>query len=246
MLNFALCDDSQVALNKLSKMLEAIIIQNKLDGQVSFCTQDPSSLLNYVKNNSVNVVILDIDLNHDISGLNLAESIRKQDKNIYIIFITGHLEFGLMAYKYKTFDYIAKPVTIERFQETILRLYDDVTDDNPRYIRLDNNKTIISEDSVKYIQKSGMKLVFTTDSRTYEVYNSFSKVAPLLPKQFVRCHKSYIVNLEKIDDIDFSTNIISFPHNEKCYIGPKYKNNFMEVFNNGNFSNHLDSIDNTK
>lgn len=246
MLNFVLCDDSQIAINKLSKMLESIIIQNKLDGQIVFSTQNPSDLLRYVKNNPVNVVILDIDLNNDISGLNVAESIRKQDKNIYIIFITGHLEFGLVAYRYKTFDYIAKPLSFERFQETILRLYDDVSDDNPKYIRLDNNKTIIPENSVKYIQKDGMKLIFTTDTRTYEVYNSFNKVAPLLPKQFVRCHKSYIVNLDKINDIDFSTNIISFYDNEKCYIGPKYKNNFKEVFNNGIFTNNLDGIDNIK
>ena len=244
MLNFILCDDSQVAINKLSKMLDSIIIQNKLDGQIVFSSKSPSDILKYVNNNPVHVVILDIDLNDNISGLKLAESIRKQDKNIYIIFITGHLEFGLVAYKYKTFDYIPKPLVFERFQETILRLYDDVSENNPKYIRLDNNKTIIPENAIKYIQKDGMKLIFNTDTRTYEVYNSFNKVTPLLPKQFVRCHKSYIVNLDKINDINFSTNIISFDDNEICYIGPKYKNNFKEVFNNGIFTNNLDSIDN--
>lgn len=245
MLNFVLCDDSQVAINKLSKMLESIIIQNNLDGQLVYSTKSPSCLLKYVKTNPVNVVILDIDLNDDISGLKLAESIRKQDKNTYIIFITGHLEYGLVAYRYKTFDYIAKPLTFERFEETILRLYEDASEDNSKYIRLDNNKTIIPENSIKYIQKDGMKLVFTTDTRTYEVYNSFNKLQPMLPKQFVRCHKSYIVNLDKINNIDFTTNIISFDDNERCYIGPKYKNNFKEVFNHGIFSNNLDSINNT-
>lgn len=246
MLNFVLCDDSKAALNKLSKMLESIIIQNNLDGQIVLSTQNPSDLLNYVKDNPVSTVILDIDLNNDISGLKIAESIRKENKDIYIIFITGHLEFGLVAYKYKTFDYIAKPISYERLQETILRLYDDVFEDNPKYIRLDNNRTIIPESSIKYIQKDGMKLVFTTDTRTYEVYSSFSKLEPMLPKQFVRCHKSYIVNLNKIRNINFSSNVIFFDENDKCYIGPKYKNNFKEVFHNGNFTNNLDSINNTK
>lgn len=245
MLNFVLCDDSQVAINKLSKMLESIIIENNLDGQLSFSTQEPSELLKYVNIHHVNVVILDIDLNSDISGLKLAETIRKQNKDIYIIFITGHLEYGLVAYRYKTFDYIAKPITFERFQETILRLYEDISENNSKYIRLDNNRTIIPEDSIKYIQKDGMKVVFTTDTRTYEIYNSFNKVQQILPKQFIRCHKSYIVNLDKINDIDFSNNIISFNNNEICYIGPKYKNNFKEVFRNGNFTNNLDSIDHT-
>ena len=246
MLNFVLCDDCKSAINKLSKMLEAIFIQNKLDGQIVYSTQNPSDLLKYVKDNPTNVVILDIDLNNDISGLDLAETIRKKDKNIYIIFITGHLEFGLVAYRYKTFDYIAKPLTFERFEETILRLYDDATCDNPKYIRLDNNKTIIPENSVKYIQKEGMKLIFTTDTRDYEVYSSFNKLQPLLPKQFVRCHKSYIVNLDKINDIDFSTNTILFSDNKKCYIGPKYKNDFKGVFNYGIFTNNLGGANHAK
>ena len=55
-----------------------------------------------------------------------------------------------------------------------------------------------------------------------------------------------IVDNEEIDNINISTNTISFDNNEKCYIGPKYKNNFMEVFNNGNFTNNLDSINNAK
>lgn len=229
MLNFGLCDDSQSAITRLSRMLDSIIMQNNLDGQIVFSAQNPTDLLKYIKENSVHVVILDIDLNNEMSGLKLAEAIRKYNKSIYIIFITGHLEFGLVAYKYKTFDYIAKPLTLERLQETILRLFDDVSNNNPKYIRLNHNKTIIPENSVNFIQKDGMKLVFTTDTRKYEVYNSFNKIEAILPKQFVRCHKSYIVNLDKIDNINISTNTISFDNNEKCYIGPKYKNNFMEV-----------------
>ena len=245
MLNFVLCDDSHTAIEKLSIMLDSIFIKNHLDGQIVFSTPNPYNLLKYVETHSVNVVILDVDLNTDITGLKLAEKIRTQDKSIYIIFITGHLEYGLIAYKYKTFDYIPKPLTFERLEETILRLYDDAfSENNIKYLRLDKNKTIIPENSIKYIQKDGMKLVFTTDTRTYEVYNSFNKISPLLPKQFVRCHKSYIVNLDKIDNIDFSSNTIFFSNNDECYIGPKYKNNFKEVFNYGYFTKDFGNVNN--
>lgn len=245
LLSFVICDDSQNSIIRLSKMLESIIIENNLNGQLVFTSQNPNELLHYTKINKVNVAILDIDLNNEMSGLKLAENIRKYDKEIYIIFITGHLEFGLVAYKYKTFDYIAKPVTTERFKETIIRLFDDVTNSNNKYIRLNHNKTIIPESSVKFIQKNGMKLIFSTDTRKYEVYDSFNKIEPILPKQFIRCHKSYIVNIDKISNIDTVSNVISFTNNEKCYIGPKYKNNLMEVFNNGIFTNNMDVINHT-
>ncbi len=88
-----------------------------------------------------------------VTGLDLANLIRKQDKNVYIIFTTGHLEYGLIAYKYKTFDYLSKPVTIERLLDTIDRLVDDMFGDDTQFVRLDNNKTIIKQDGIQYIQK---------------------------------------------------------------------------------------------
>ena len=68
----------------------------------------------------------------------------------------------------------------------------------------------------------------------------------MLPYNFVRCHKSYIVNIEKISNIDLSENTIYFSNSDKCYIGPKYKNNFMEVFENEYFSNDLVCANYTK
>lgn len=152
MLQFVLCDDNFNILLKLEKMLESIFINNNLDAKIAFRTTKAEEVLRYVQYNTVNVLILDIDLKSNISGLDLANIIRKKDKNVYIIFFTAHLEYGLVAYKYKTFDYIPKPVTVERLESTILRLFDDISTNPVKYLRLDNNKTIINEDTVKYIK----------------------------------------------------------------------------------------------
>lgn len=246
MLDFVICDDNLNALNRLEKLLESTFITRNLEAQIVLSTTEPGDLVNYLKHHSVNVVILDIDLKTKVSGLDLANLIRKQDKNVYIIFTTGHLEYGLIAYKYKTFDYLPKPVTPERLLDTIDRLIDDIFGDDTKFVRLDNNKTIIKQDGIQYIQKDGMKVIFHTDTRDYESYSSFKKILPQLPEQFVQCHKSYIVNTKKITDIDVSNNAIFLNHNEniKCYIGPKYKNQLMEVLNYGNFSNTLDDVNN--
>ena len=109
MLNFILCDDNLNALKRLEGMLESVFINKKFEAQIALSTTEPSDVIEYLKNNTVNVVILDIDLKAKVSGLDLANLIRKKDKNVYIIFTTGHLEYGLLAYKYKTFDYLPKP-----------------------------------------------------------------------------------------------------------------------------------------
>lgn len=246
MLNFVLCDDNLSAIDKLSKMLNSIIISKNLKCQISFSTTDPKELLKYVQTNLTHVLFLDIDLKSKTSGLELAEKIRKVDKSIYIIFVTGHFEFSLVAYKYKTFDFLQKPLTKERLEETILRLYSDIYGNSNNYIRLDNDKTVIKENSIRFIRKDGMKVIFHTDTRNYETYSSFSKISDILPNNFVRCHKSYIVNMSKITDIDISDNTISFNNKDICYIGPKYKNDFMEVLKNDYFTNNLVSIDHTE
>ena len=243
MLSFVLCDDNYGAIDKLSKMLNSIIISHNLKAQISYTTNNPNDLLNYLKDNPTDVLLLDIDLKSSTSGLQIAEQIRAIDKNIYIIFVTGHFEFGMVAYKYKTFDFLQKPLTKERFEETILRLYSDIYGSTARYIRLDNDKTVIKENSIRFIKKEGMKVIFHTDTRDYETYSSFNKISGMLPNNFVRCHKSYIVNVSKITVIDLSENEISFTNNDKCYIGPKYKNDFMEVLKNEYFTNNMLSID---
>lgn len=236
MLNCIICDDNVHSLNRLKTMLESIFVHKNLEAKVGLTTGDPNSLLEYLKNNSVNVAFLDIDLKSNISGLDLAKIIRKNNKDIYIVFVTAHLEYGLMAYKFKTFDYLPKPVTAERLEDTVLRLIDDMNGNTEGYIRLDNNKTIIKLDNIQFIQKDGMKVVFHTNTRDYETYSSFKKILDKLPSNFVQCHKSYIVNLNKITDINISKCIISLNNNPNlnCYIGPKYKNHFMEEFSNAN------------
>lgn len=245
MLNFVLCDDNLVIVNKLKEMLEFLFVKHDIEAKITFNSDNSIDVLDFIENNHVDVIILDINLNSDISGLELAKRIRKNNKGVYIIFSTGHLEYSLVAYSVKTFDYLPKPITIERLEVTIMRLLEDVKFSNKRFIYI-NNRTIINYSEINYIKKDGMKLVFCTDSHSYETYNSFSKIQSILPDNFIRCHKSYIANADNILNISANKNRILFKNDLSCEIGPKYKNNLMEVFKNANFSNNMDSINNRK
>lgn len=234
MLNFVLCDDNQSILNKLEKMIESILIQNNLSGEIVFTATTPNDIINYTENNQYDVLILDIDLKSELSGLSLANNIRKTNKKAYIIFTTAHLEYTMIAYKYKTFDFLAKPITTERLEETILRLYDDVYSDSSNFIKIDKKNGFVKSKDIFFIQKDGKKAIFKTKYKDYETYCSFSNILNQLPENFVRCHKSYIVNLDNVSSIQ-ANNIVVFKENfcSQCFIGPKYENFFTEVINNG-------------
>lgn len=242
MLNFVLCDDNMPSLKRLSKMLESIFIKDNVDAKIAYIASTPHEVLKYTQNNKVDVLFLDINLNSTLTGCDVADLVRKKNKNIYIIFLTGHLEYALLAYKYKTFDYLPKPIVDERLEETILRLIEDITIEASHFIKINNNKTIINSKDINYIRKDGMKLVLCTDKGNYETYSSFSKFETCLPENFVRCHKSYIVNINNVKKYKINENILELNNNCSCNIGAKYKSNFMEVFKNGNFSNNLECV----
>lgn len=248
MLNFVICDDNASVSNRLSQMLESLFIKYNLDANIPLMAINASEVLKFIENNTIDVLFLDIDLKSNMSGLDLANKIRKFNKNIYIIFTSAHLEYVLVAYKYKTFDFLPKPLTLERLDETIERLIEDINCESNKnsFIHLDGKNNIINQDSVQFIKKDGMKLVFYTDTKTYVTYSSFNKISNTLPKNFVRCHKSYIANINNINDVNIENNTINFGSNNnlQCFIGPKYKNKFMEVLKNGNFTNNLDGINN--
>ncbi len=233
MLNFVLCDDNLNSLDKFSKMLNLVFINNNLDAQITLASGDANETLNYIKNNVVDVAILDIDLHSEISGIELAQKIRAANKKIYIIFATAHLEYLLLAYKCKTFDYLPKPITLNNIESTILRLFADIKQNsfNKKYIKINNRDTVINADSIYYIEKNNTKVIFKTDTIDYCTYSSFNKIKDSLPSNFIRCHKSYIVNVNKIESIEKSTIHFDKTNTIKCYIGQIYKNRFWEEIN---------------
>ncbi|MBQ3409516.1 MAG: response regulator transcription factor [Clostridia bacterium] len=234
MLNFVLCDDNIHILNKFSNMLDLIFTNNDLDGQIALATPDPNEALSYIKSNSVDVLILDINFKSNISGIDIANEIRSINKQVYIIFATGHLEYLILAYKCKTFDYLPKPISMENLEATILRLFDDIKDNNSKknFIKINNKNTLINADSIYYIEKSKNKIIFRTTDAEYCVSSSFNKLKAELPSNFVRCHKSYIVNIDNIDSINNDVIHFDKANNYTCAIGQVYKKNFFEVFNN--------------
>lgn len=232
MLNFVVCDDNENMLNKFNKMFDTIFISNNIEGNIAFSSTNPTEVLDFAKTNSVDVFVLDIQLKSTMSGIELAEKIRTFNKDSYIIFTTGHLEYSLLAYKLKTFDYIPKPITLERLEETVLRLIDDINGTPKKYIKIDNKNTLVDESEILYIKREGMKLIYHTTSKDYDTYSSFAKMESLLPKNFARCHKSFVVNLNKIVHVEPVSNTIYFSDNSSCEIGPKYKREILEVLTN--------------
>ena len=234
MINFALCDDNASILSTLKEMLEKIFLKYDYKASIAFSSTNPEALIKYLDNNDIDVLFLDIDLNSKFNGIEIAKQIRAHNKSIYIIFITAHFEYIVSAYECKTFDFIHKPFNMRKLEKTILRLADDIQNNSTIFLNLSKSKQIINQRAINYIEKSGSKTIYNLNSGTVEVYGSFNQILNNLPKTFVRCHKSFIVNIENISKVDLKSNTIYFnsPPDSVCFIGLKYKDKFLEVLNN--------------
>ncbi len=210
MVYFAVIDDDKETLKNMSKMLNKIFMKHDYDAKTTCVTSNIDKLFSHLEKNRIDVLILDITLKSYMNGIEIAKKIRKHNKDCYFIFITAYLEYGLVAYKYKTFDFLSKPIQEERLEETIINLFDDISGSTKKFIRLENKNTIIAEDDIKYIERNGTKIVFHTDSRDYEIYSSFNKLQEILPENFIRCHKSFIANVNNITKVEPSNNTVYF------------------------------------
>ncbi len=235
MLHFAIMDDNKKLLENMSKVLNTIFIKHDYDAVISYKTSNIDGLFSYLKHHKIDVFILDITLKSYMTGIEIAEKIREHNKDCYFIFITAYLEYGLIAYKCKTFDFLSKPLQEERLEESIINLFNDINNSTKKFIRLQNRNTIIAEDDIIYIERNGTKIVFHTNSREYSIYSSFNKLQEILPENFIRCHKSFIANINNITRIEPSSNTVYF-NSCSCDIGPKYKKQFLEMINNYGFS----------
>ena len=164
MIKFALCDDNPQLVSKLQEMLEKIFLKHDFDASVVFSSCDASSLLSFLNTNDVDVLFLDIDLNSSLNGIQLAKEIRKKNKSVYIVFATGHFEYIVSAFECKTFDFLQKPFSMSKLENTIVRLYDDINNNSANFIKLNSRNTLINQNSINYIQKNGMKTIFNVVS----------------------------------------------------------------------------------
>ena len=233
MLNFIICDDELHMLNKLSLLFEKTFIKNDFDAKIVLKTSNYEELISFMSSNIVNVVVLDIEFkNSPINGLNIAKEIRKINKDCYIIFITSHFEYIMEAYDYKTFAYLFKnSITIDILSDTLNRLFDDISGSSTKFIKIDSKGTFVDLNDIQFVEKNGMKLIYHTSHDIFETYNSFSKIEDILPCNFIRCHKSFIANVNNILHISLAKSSITFKNGDICYIGTKYKYLLLEVIN---------------
>lgn len=196
---------------------------------------NPLDASDFLKENKADLIFVDIQM-PDLTGIEFTRLLEKGPK---VIFTTAYEKYALEGYKLEVVDYLLKPFSYEEFlkavqkAERLIGLEEKVLKDveaNDQFLFLKSDYKIkrINFNDILYVEglKDYVKVFTVNNPKPVLSLTSLKLLETKLPeKKFMRVHRSFIVNLEKIDTIERSRIVFG---KEYIPIGDQYKDKFQE------------------
>lgn len=208
MIHIYLCEDNPKELQLLRKALENYILMESLDFQVVYSATSPYQLLDKLSR-EVNgaVYFLDIDLNSEMNGIDLASKIRQIDSRAYLIFTTTHEEMAMETFRHKVeaLDYLLKD-SPNYMADVLLCLQHIVKEVNKPHLHKEFRLHFHIPDQELYFYPEEILYVEAVESHRINLYTktgiyvcrqTLRETADMWPG-FLMCHRSFLINLEHI------------------------------------------------
>ena len=222
MIKIGMCDDNLNSIKIASKLLEAEIIEQDLDAEISIISSEQKKIFDAIYNNEIDVLFLDIDFkNNGKNGIDFAKDLRKINKNFYLVFLSAHQRYLHVSLTTKIFDYLVKPINRDTISDIVSRLKDEFANNKALFLHL-NKWEFVRTDDIFYIEKNGKKSIIVTDDINFTTTKGLNTLLSELPQNFLRCHKSYILNSDKVLSIDKKLGQASFGKNISCPISAQF------------------------
>ena len=158
---------------------------------------------NGLKSENVDLIFLDVEM-PILSGFDLLESLSEPPQ---VILVTGKAEYALKAFDYDVTDYLQKPITADRFEASAKRALEKFKleniskeDDEHIFVKSNLKKRKVYLNEINWVEALGDYIKLVTDEANIVVLSTMKSFEKELPAdRFLRIHKSYIVNLGKVE-----------------------------------------------
>lgn len=179
--------------------------------------------IKYLNQNDVDLIFLDIHM-PDFTGFDFIQTLKNPPE---IILITSDPQFAIEAFEYECIiDYLVKPLLFPRFEKAIQKVNTSssknfsnknkeasklpgVNFDNHLYVNIDRRLIKIEISSIYLVEAKGDYINVKTENEDYRVHSSLKKIEEKLPTNlFLKVHRSYIINMKKIIDIEDNSVLI--------------------------------------
>lgn len=236
-------DDEQHAIDTLSNYISRVpdmhligTSTNPVDGIGALKALPP-----------IDVIFLDVDM-PDISGI---EAIELLPKEPVVVFTTGHSNYALNAFEQNAIDFLLKPISFAKFLKSVekIKAYLGKIRPEPTAQPIPVPATVASQSQTSMFINPGTRgkvqqiyfseilyieglknyvLIYTASGGKYTTYLTMNEMMAALPEtKFVRTHKSFIVNIDKI--LSVNGNSVNLVEQNQIPLGTSYRENFMNL-----------------
>ena len=234
MLSIFVCEDNTAQRQNIVQIIQNTVLMEELDMQLVFDAGDPCVLLDKVRAClNTGIYFLDIDLGSSMNGMKLAQQIRLSDPRGFVVFITAHSELSFMTFQYRVeaMDFVLKDNPAEmkvKIRECLLNALERYTLATGRThkaysIETGGRKISVDYDDIFFFETSSNihKLILHAKDRQIEFSGTMKELTGALSDDFVRCHRSFLVNKNNINEIDSKNRIIYFSNGETCLVSTR-------------------------
>ena len=225
-------DDEPKAIDVLKRYCNET---DMIEAVASF--RDPVKALEYLENEIVDLVFLDINM-PKINGIDFLNIAKNKPK---VIFTTAYSEYAVDSYEYDAIDYLLKPIEFKRFlkavtkakqilhstNEPLLEFHQKSPTEKTIYIKSGPQLFKVNTNDILYLEKDGNYLTFHTNDKKILSRQNMKDVFDIVsPKEFIRVHKSFVVAIKHMEIIE--THQIKIG-NVKIPVGRNYREDLMKI-----------------
>lgn len=207
--------------------------------QVAQTATNPLDALQWVSNRAVDLLFLDIQM-PELTGLQLA---KLTESRVRVIFTTAYADYALDGFEHSAIDYLLKPVSFERFYKAALKvkeLFDrpapvkeEITLNEPTknylFVKTEAKLVKVAFEELLYIEAmQNYSVLHTSNGKVITLQNMKQMEEQLPAGRFLRVHKSYLINVDKIDTVERSRITIG---KVTIPVGDSYRDSFYQRLN---------------
>lgn len=232
-INCIIIDDDPLATQILQELIEKISYLNLL--KVYASAKDAIFKKEEILS-GVDLIFLDVEM-PEMSGI---EFLSAFEKHPYVIIISSKKNYAIDAFEFEVTDYLTKPVSLPRFLKAVDRIYKLMTESEKKtlnkikdiFFKTDKGFIRLKEDEVFYIEALENYIKVFTENKIYVVHHTLKSVIEKLPEQYIRIHRSYIININHIQKIQNNIVVIEINKKKKIVtIGKSYQKDLYKKLN---------------
>ncbi|MDD3225763.1 MAG: LytTR family DNA-binding domain-containing protein [Clostridium sp.] len=200
-MNIAICDDLEVDRKILIDMINRYFTEHNFLVNMTTYNTGEDLICNF-KQQNFDLIFLDIYM-AKLNGIDTAKEIRKKDNNSILVFITTSSDFALDAYDLDALQYLIKPITYDKIKKILDKCLKQFAT-NMRFIKVleDGYPIKILLNDIYYIDVYDKNCFIHLKDKFIKTYTSLTNLCKLLENSsFLKCHRSYIVNMLHINEM---------------------------------------------